>query len=331
MTIRWGIAAPGRIADTVASDLALVPEAELVAVGSRSQVRADAFAQRHGIERAYGSYRELVADPDIDVIYVATPHPMHKPIALAAIKQGKGVLVEKSFTSTPTAARQIVDAARANNVFCMEGLWSRFHPLADTMHDIVNSGTLGELLSVQGDLTAYRHFDPSDRLFAPELGGGAVQDLGVYVLTLAVDFLGVPSEIVARGHRYPTGVDSDAAMLLTYPDNSRFAALTCALNASGPGRMVLTGSRGWAEIGPRFHHASYINVHQTGTVGKTYRAQLEGNGYVYELAEVTRLISEGAIESPRQPLARTLAVQDLMADVLAQIGVQPVDDADTLE
>lgn len=331
MTVRWAIAGPGRIADVVAEDFTFVDDAQLVAVASRSLDRAQSFADKHHIERSYGSYRELAHDPDVDAVYIATPHSLHKAMALECIEQGKAVLIEKSITATPAAAREVIDAARAKGVFCMEAVWNHFHPLTAKLHDVVNSGHLGELLSVQGSFTVHIPYDPEDRVFKPELAGGAMLDLGVYVATFAVDFLGVPDEVVARGSTFPNGVDSDVEMIFSYHDNSRFASLTCALNAVGPERMVVTGTSGWAELGPHFNHASTLRINETGVVPKEYHQELEGHGYTYEIREATRLIEAGQTESDVLPLDRTLAVQELMADALAQIDAPPLPDLDTLE
>ncbi|MCC6496596.1 MAG: Gfo/Idh/MocA family oxidoreductase, partial [Propionibacteriaceae bacterium] len=170
MTVRWGIAGPGRIAATVAAEFAHVPDAELVAVGSRSSERAKEFAGRHGIPRAYGSYAELFA-ADLDAVYLATPHAQHTELAIAAIEAGKALLVEKSFTTTVADTAAIIDAARARGVFVMEAMWTRFLPAVVHLRELVASGALGEVRAVYGDLLAFREFEPSDRLFNPVLGG----------------------------------------------------------------------------------------------------------------------------------------------------------------
>jgi len=172
MSVRWGIAGPGRIAGSVARDFPHVPDAELAAVGSRSASRAQAFAADHGVPHAYGSYRDLVTSPEVDAIYVATPHPQHLGIALAALDAGKAVLVEKTFTATLAGARELVQRARERQLFCMEAMWTRFQPAIVAARELIADGAIGEVRGVQADLGVDRPFDPADRLFDPALGGG---------------------------------------------------------------------------------------------------------------------------------------------------------------
>src|SRR3954447_11942839 len=183
--IRWGIVGPGRIAEKVVQDFAVVDGARAVAVASRSADRAQDFADRHGIERAHGSYAAIVADPDVDVLYIATPHPQHAAIALAGLRAGKALLVEKAFTATTEGAAEVVDLARSTDRFVMEAMWTRFQPVVVALRELVDDGAIGEVRAVQADLGVRRDFDPTDRMFDPALGGGAMLDLGVYVVSFA--------------------------------------------------------------------------------------------------------------------------------------------------
>src|SRR4051812_9695668 len=176
----WGIAGLGRIAALVADDFPHVPDAALVAVGSRTPQRAEAFAREYGARRAHGSYGALIADPEVEVVYVATPHPQHHAIALAALRAGKAILVEKAFTATLAGAQELVAEARARRVFAMEAMWTRFQPAVVRARELIADGAIGSIFSVQAELGLVREFDPQDRLFAPALGGGALLDLGVY-------------------------------------------------------------------------------------------------------------------------------------------------------
>src|SRR6187200_3714024 len=204
---RWGIAGLGRIAALVAGDFPHVPGAELVAVGSRAPERAEAFARAHGVPRAHGSYGALIADPEVDVVYIATPHPQHLPIALAAIRAGKAVLVEKAFTATLAGAQEIAGEARARGVFAMEAMWTRFQPAVVRVRELIAQGAIGSLVSVQADLGLANEFDPTDRLFAPALGGGSLRDLGVYVVAFAQMVLGTPQSVSVVGALVPSGVE----------------------------------------------------------------------------------------------------------------------------
>ena len=170
-TIRWGIIGAGWIADTIAGDFQLVRNSELTAIASRKLGKAEALARKHRVPKFYGSYMELLEDPDIDVVYIATPHPHHRDIALAAIERGKAVLVEKAFTATHAGAVEVVEAARAKGVFCMEAMWTRFLPAVAAAREVVAWGRIGEVLGVQGDLCAYREYDPNHRLFSHDTAG----------------------------------------------------------------------------------------------------------------------------------------------------------------
>ncbi|MGO4956819.1 Gfo/Idh/MocA family protein [Luteococcus sp. Sow4_B9] len=322
--LRWGIAGPGRMAQAFVKDFAHVDGAVPYAVGSRDVARAQAFADEFGLERAFGSYAELCACPEIDVVYIATPHPQHKAIALEAIGNGKAVLVEKAFATTLAGAQEIVDAARAQQVFAMEAMWTRFQPVVRALHDVVDAGQLGTILGVQGDLYAQRDFNPDDRLFAKDLGGGALLDLGVYVLQFAQDFLGSPSEMTVRGTLYPNGVDAQAGMVLSY-DSGALATLAVSLQSMGPGRMVVMGDQGWAEVKPRFHHPDRVVVHRKGVTPRTLALHPDGTGYSHEIVEVNRALREGRLESDIMPLSDTLAVMDQLEQALHAVGVKHPD------
>lgn len=313
--VRWGIAGPGRMAAEMVAAFPRVTNGELVAVGSRSVERARAFADAHGIASAHGSYRDLVADPGVDAVYIATPHPQHTDIALAALAAGKAVLVEKAFTATVEDTLRIVESARAARVFAMEAMWTRFNPGVVRIRELLAQGAIGELRGVHGDLTAYRRFDPDDRLFAPALGGGAVLDLGVYVLSFAQHFLGTPDVVHAVGGRYPSGVESDVSVVLGYADG-RTAALCAGFTAHGPGRMMLVGTEGWIDVHPRFHRAPAISLWRGKELVATERFS---SGYEHEVVHVGECLAQGLGESPVMPLDDTVAVQRLMAEVLRQV------------
>ena len=193
--IQWGIIGPGRIASQVIKDFPYVPGAQALAVASRSLARAQAFANEHGLARAYGSYQEIMNDPDVDAVYISTPHPQHHAIALAAIAAGKAVLVEKTFTATVAGAEQIIAAAHRREVFAMEAMWTRFQPATVAARALVDDGAIGEVRQVQADLGVDRPYDPADRLFDPAQGGGGMLDLGVYVVSFAQYFLGAPDRL----------------------------------------------------------------------------------------------------------------------------------------
>ena len=323
--IHWGVVGPGRIAEKVVEDFAVVDGARAVAVASRSQARADDFAARHGLDRAYGSYKEILADPDVDVLYVATPHPQHHAIALAALRAGKALLVEKSFTATTPGAAEVIDLARKTGVFVMEAMWTRFQPAVVAMRELIADGAIGEVRSVQADLGVTREYDPADRLFDLALGGGALLDLGVYVVSFAQMLLGTPERVVAAGSLFPSGADAEAALLLDYADG-RTATLTTSLRNALPGQARVFGTAGWIDVLPRFHHPETIVLHRAGAEPETITRPPLGAGYSHELIEVTEGVREGRQESTVMPLADTLAVQRLLNDAAEQLGVRHAED-----
>jgi predicted dehydrogenase len=322
----WGIAGLGRIATLVAGDFAHVPDAELVAVASRSAQRAEEFAGRHGVSRAHGSYGALMADPEVDAVYIATPHPQHHAIALAAIRAGKAVLVEKAFTATLAGAEELVAEARARRVFAMEAMWTRFQPAVVRARELLAENAIGALVSVQAELGIARDFDPSDRLFARELGGGALLDLGCYVVSLAQMVLGTPRTVSVVGALEPNGVEGAATLLLGWEDG-RSATLTTSLHSPMPGSARIFGSEGWLELPPRFHHPRRLVLHRDGAEPEHMSLPPLGSGYSHELIEVTECLRAGETESKVMPLDDTLAVMSVLEQAGTQLGVTWSEDA----
>lgn len=305
------------MAEAFLADFAHVDYADVVAVGSRSPDRAREFAARHGVPDGF-SYADLVT-ADVDVVYIATPHPQHHALAMSALQAGVPVVVEKAFTASLADTTEIVDLARARGLFCMEAMWTRFQPAVVEAKRLVADGAIGDVIAVQADLGAFRAYDPASRLFAPELGGGATLDLGVYVISLAQHFLGTPDTVTASGTRYPNGVDASAVIQLSYADG-RAASLVCSLTTESPGRAVVWGTGGSIEIAPRFHHPSRLVVRRNGTDAVTLDLPVTGRGYAHEIDEVNRCLAAGLTESTTMPLDDTVGVQWVMEETLAQIS-----------
>ena len=319
MTTRWGVAGTGGMAAAFLGDFVHAPTHEVVAIGSRNRERAQGFAEPWGA--AAMTYAELVT-ADLDVLYVATPHPQHRDLALAAIRNGTPVLVEKSFTATLDGAREVVAAARDAGVFCMEALWTRFQPAVLQAREVVAAGEIGEVVAVQADFGAHRVYDPTHRLFAPELGGGAVLDLGVYVISIAQHFLGTPSGVTAAGALYPNGTDASVSLLLSYVDG-RAAALSTTLQAATGCRATVVGTRGSIEIVPPFYHPTRLVVRREGEPAQEIDAPALGVGYSHEITHVAQCLEAGLTESPLMPLQDTVDVQWVMQEALDQLGVSP--------
>jgi predicted dehydrogenase len=318
--VRWGIVGPGRIAEAVVEDFRIVPGAELVAVGSRALERAGNFAQRHGLDQAYGSYRELIEAPEVDALYIATPPPQHAALAVAAIRAGKAVLVEKAFTATVAGAEAIADAARQAGIFAMEAMWTRFQPAMRRVRAWLDEGAIGQVRAVEADLGVIREFDPEDRLFAADLAGGALLDLGVYVVSFAQWVLGTPERVVAHGRLGTTGVEEDASMFLAFP-GGQSAMLTTSLHSPMPGAARVFGSDGWIDVFPRFHHPSEVVLHRYGRPPEHVVAPPDGRGYAHEFAEVTQGVLAGRTESEIMPLEDSVTVQRVLEEAARQLGV----------
>jgi predicted dehydrogenase len=303
-----------------------VPGARAVAVASRSMDRAQAFAQAHGLERAYGSYAEIMADDDVDVLYIATPHPQHHLIAVTALEAGKSVLVEKTFTATVAGAEDVLSTAARRGVFAMEAMWTRFQPAIVAARALVSEGAIGEVRQVQADLGVDQPFDRNDRLFDLGQGGGSLLDLGVYVVSFAQYWLGDPDRVTATGSLAPTGVDAEAGILLSYEDG-RAAALLTSLRHYTPGAARIHGTSGWIDVRPRFHHPHSIVLTRAGQEPEVITRPPTGGGYAHELIEVTECVRAGRTESAIMPWADTLAVQRILNDAAEQLGVHHAEDA----
>ena len=318
--VRWGIAGPGRIAAKVAADFAHVPDAELRAVGSRSLERAQRFAEAHRISRPHGSYSALIADPEIDALYIATPHPQHHAIAIAALNAGKHLLIEKAFTATVAGAEEIISLAHKQQRFVMEAMWTRFQPAIVKLRELLRGGAIGEVRGVQADLGINPPYDPRERFFDLKLGGGAMLDLGVYPVSFAQMLLGEPDQISVQGSRTGSGVDAEAALILGYPGGRR-AQLTCSLLTSLPGQACIHGSEGHIDIPPRFHHPHDLVLHRRKREPERFKCPPLGGGYSHELIEVTEGIRAGKTESAILPLADTLSVQRILNRACESLGV----------
>ncbi|MGF1645750.1 MAG: Gfo/Idh/MocA family protein [Kineosporiaceae bacterium] len=326
--VRWGFVGPGRIASAMARELVeVVPDGTLQAVAGRSPERADAFADRFGAVAAYGgpdAVAELVSDPDVDAVYVATPHPQHRSAALAAVAAGKPVLVEKAFTATAAGARDVVEAARAAGVFCMEAMWTRFQPAIVRLRELLADGVVGEVRSIRADLGLRRPFDPTDRLWDPLRGGGALLDLAVYPVSFAQMILGgMPDRVEVVGALGPQGVDAESTVLMGFGDRSAFAA--SSLLTRLPGTAAVHGEDGWIEVPPRFHHPDRLVLRRregdAEAPAEVLLAPATGTGYSHTFAEVHRCLAAGLTESPVMPLSDTLAVMTVLDAAAAGLGV----------
>jgi predicted dehydrogenase len=315
--VRWGILGTGGIAGAFVSDLGLTDSGVAMAVGSRSKASADRFADRFGIATRHASYESLAADPDIDAIYVATPHPMHHGNAILALRAGKHVLVEKPFTMTAAQAREVVDVARQHGLFAMEAMWTRFLPHVAIIRDWLAQGVLGDVVTVTADHGQWFAEDAGFRLFASELGGGALLDLGVYPVSFASLVLGAPSRIVSMSDQAFTGVDAQTSMLFGYESGAQ-AVLTCTLRAKSPTRAAIVGTDARIEVEGSFYAPTTVTLIPRKGEPTRVESRHEGRGLRHQADEVARRLAAGETESQLMPLDETVSIMETMDIVLAQ-------------
>jgi predicted dehydrogenase len=332
-SVRWGILGTGKIAKAFANALKDTPGAVLAAVGSRTRESAQAFADEFGdgsAPAAYGSYEELARATDVDMVYVGTPHPAHADNVRLALEAGKGVLCEKPFTMNRQEAEELVALARAKKLFLMEAMWTRFMPALAEVRRIVDAGEIGKVTLVTADLGFKADFGPDHRVFNPVLGGGALLDLGIYPLSIAVALLGPVESVVAQGEIGPTGVDEQTGFVLRHRGGG-MSMCSCSLRARLPSELTIAGERGHVRMNTMFHRAQTVTVSRDDGIARTVPTPYLGNGYVHEAIEAQRCWLAGLVESPGMTHADTLALMGVMDEVRRQIGVHYAADQNPTE
>lgn len=315
----WGIAATGSIAETVGKVILAERGMRVAAIGSRSADRAAALATRLGADSSYGSYEEMVADPEVRAVYVATPHAHHRHVVELALAAGKAVLCEKPLAASLADAEAMVAAARAADVFLMEAMWMRFNPLVRRVVELVEGGEIGELRSVNASFGFPFPYAPEHRLWNPALGGGALLDLGVYPVALAHLLLGAPESVAVSGALAETGVDAEAALLMSWPGGAR-ALVETSLVSLLPMTGSVIGTAGRIDLAAPFHAATHITVHTYGGEPREFRIDDAEEALAAELREVRELVRAGHTESPVMPLDDTLAVLRILEDARTKLG-----------
>lgn len=317
---RWGVLATGGIATSFVQDLKLLPDAEVVAVGSRSKESAQAFASRHEIPRAYGSWRELSDDGDVDVVYVATPHSAHYAATRILLEAGRAVLCEKPFTLDLTTTVELIDMARDRGLFLMEAMWMRCNPAVLRMVELIRDGAIGEVTSVHADFGVAGPFEPTHRMRARELGGGALLDLGVYPVSLAHLILGEPDHVRAWAKIGPEGTDENTGIIFGY-DSGAIASLTSGMLGETTLGATVTGTTGRIVLDSPFFRPDGFTLLRDGAEPEAVWLPRKGLGYLHEAVEVQRCLREGLTESPLVPHAVTIQVMDLLDKIRDQIGL----------
>jgi predicted dehydrogenase len=316
--MRWGVVGTGSIARTFAGDLTFTDSGRIVAVGSRSQDAADRFADQFDIPHRHASYEKLVTDPEVDAVYVATPHPMHHANAMLALEADRPVLVEKAFTMNAAEAQDLVDVARAKGLFLMEAMWTRFLPHMAEIRRLLAEGALGDIVTVSADHGQWFPENPKSRLFDPKLGGGALLDLGVYPVSFASMILGEPDRIATMVDPAFSGVDGQTSMLFGYAHGAQ-AVLTCTSAARSPTRAAIVGTEARLEIEGPFYTPTSFTLMPRGGTPSTFAEAYPGRGLWHEADEVARCLHEGLLESPLMPLDETVSIMKTMDAVLATL------------
>lgn len=332
MPLRWGILGAGSIAKRFATDVRPLPDHRFVAVGSRDKAKADTFADGFAIPNRHGSYEELVSDPDVDVIYVATPHNFHREHALLALNAGKPVLLEKPFTINRAEAEDVVKTARDKGLFLMEGMWSRCFPVMAKARELAQSGAIGSPRLIESDFGfkggkgvndkgVLEGYNPEGRLFNPDLGGGALMDVGVYPISLAQMFFGTPDKIAALGTLGDTGVDENTGILLHFP-GGQMGVLHTTLQANTVQKTTLLGSDGRIEIESPWWKPSKLTLYRSGKEAEHFEMPYEGGGFQFEGMHVADCLRAGKTESEIIPLDDSLSVMSTLDQVRAQLGIK---------
>jgi predicted dehydrogenase len=319
--LRWGILGTGGIARLFTSDLNLTDRA-VTAVGSRTQQSADAFATAFGIPRAHGSYEALAADPEVDVIYVSTPHPFHAEGARLALEHGKHVLVEKPFTLNAAEARAVVDLAAAKGLVVLEAMWTRWLPHMVRVRELLASGALGEVRAVLADHDQKLPVNPEHRLQNPALGGGALLDLGIYPVSFAWDVFGAPSSVHAISSPTATGVDRQTAIIFGYPGGEQ-AVLHTQLDARGPSTATIIGTEARIQIDPVWYTpTSFSLIDPSDAVIERFEQEVPGRGMQFQAFELERLVAAGTVAGEVLPPEQSVAIMGTLDEIRRQIGLR---------
>ncbi len=317
MNIRWGILGTGRIANLFAQNLKQVALTECLAVASREVKRAKSFAKSHAIQSWYGSYDDLVKDDRIDVIYIATPHTLHCDNTIMCLNSGKAVLCEKPLAINAKQVKTMITTAKKQNLFLMEAMWTRFLPAILKTRKWLAKGKIGKPRLLQVDFGFRAPFDEQNRLFNPELGGGALLDVGIYAVAFSsMIFEAKPKEIKSFVKMGKTDVDEQAIIMMRY-NKDQMATLVCSNRIDTPNEATIMGTKGRIHLPPKFwgaERAIRIKKNQS----KTVRYPYHGNGFVYEIEEVNRCLRQHRLQSEHMPLNESLAIMETMDEIRAQ-------------
>ena len=317
---KWGIISTGRISTQFTEALQSLENAEVYAVASRTQESADEFARKWSIGKAYGKYEDLYQDPEVDVVYIGTPHSFHHRDTLNALNGGKHVLCEKAFSINADQAQEMIQVARDKELFLMEAMWNRFQPWYEKVREILDNDILGQLHNLKADLSFHFPYDPEHRLFNPELGGGSLLDLGVYPIALSSLLMGPPASIACTAHKCATGVDDQVSMIFIH-ENGSTSELGCSSRFNTNWLSTLHGEKGYLEIEGMIGRPERITLHLNGQEPEVFDTPYELNGYQYEAQAVMDMLDQDEIEHPLMSLDETFQIMAVMDYIRENIGV----------
>ena len=312
---KWGIIGAGIIANQFAKGIAILPNAELYAISARSPERAKAFKEKYGFTKAFDSYEEMLADPELDIVYISTTNNMHYKHTMMSLEAGKAVLCEKPFASDLKQAKEMVDKAKEKKLFLMEALWSRFIPSMTEFKKQMEAGAIGQPIMLQCNFGFIMPFDPNHRNYDPELGGGSLPDIGIYPIFVSMYLFGKPTSIQVTSVPAPTGTDWTTAVVFKH-QNKEISMLSSSFELVLDNEARIYGQEGYLKLHSMFHIPTKLSIKKYEGEETEIPVELVGNGYNYEAAEVMRCLDEGLLESPGMPLSFSLEQMEILDEVI---------------
>ncbi|MFW6259607.1 MAG: Gfo/Idh/MocA family protein [Tangfeifania sp.] len=320
-TYNWAILGCGHIAHKFSKDLQLLPNANLYAAASRNIRRAEHFVSKYGFDKAYGNYEEMVNDPEVDVVYIATPHSHHREHTLLCLEHKKAVLCEKAFALNKNEASEMIDSAKKNNTFLMEAFWTMFQPSFQTAMEILQSGELGKVNMLRSDFAFNGPYDPQKRLYNPRLGGGSLLDIGIYPVFAALTALGKPEIIKTFADFSNTGIEESISMIFKYK-NGEMANLTSSFASFSPVQTEYWCEKGYLVLHPRWFTPTNITLWKKDEEPKIFKSEhKEGFGYQYEAQHVMECLDAGKIESERMSWQKSLDLMETLDRIRIDAGI----------
>lgn len=319
--LNWGIIGLGKIAQTFASDLILSKNSKLLGVASRDIENAQSFAEKLEAEKFYGNYQDLANDPDIDVVYIATPHVFHYEYTMMCLKAGKHVLCEKAFGMNEAQVREMTEEAQKRKLFLMEAIWTRFIPGTEKVLELIEQNKIGKIQQIRADFGFVGDANPEKRIFNKKLGGGSLLDVGIYPVYLSLLLLGVPQKITAVAELTSSGVDSFMAAIFDYQSGEK-AVLESSIQVQTPTEAYIFGETGYIKMHSRFHHCEKISIHQHNGAVETLEIKYKGNGYLHEITEVEECLISGKTESLKMPHAMSIQLIQILDKIREKIKLE---------